>query len=167
MVISTNDYLTNVYLNFDYPIYTYVYSIITLSACGSDNNPSTRASERPSGSPERTTGDARSAVDVQQPGGLARHQVMLEDQKGTANWIPYANRSVNLAFRWKICKWIARRIGDNGRIGPVSRHLDMIGCHEQFCASSYLCVDQMYVLYVLYRRTTMYNTFRVCILAQS
>ncbi|KAF8350377.1 hypothetical protein F5887DRAFT_938906 [Amanita rubescens] len=39
MVISTSDYPVNVYLNFDYAIYTYVYSVIAPSAYGSNINP--------------------------------------------------------------------------------------------------------------------------------
>jgi hypothetical protein len=38
MVISTNDYPINTYVNFDYAIYTYVYSVIAPSACGSNIN---------------------------------------------------------------------------------------------------------------------------------
>jgi len=38
MVISTSDYPVNVYLNFDYAIYTYVYSVIAPSAYGSNIN---------------------------------------------------------------------------------------------------------------------------------
>ena len=38
MVISTNNYPVNVYLNFDYAIYTYVYSVNAPSACGSNIN---------------------------------------------------------------------------------------------------------------------------------
>ena len=83
--------------------------------------------------------------------GLDHHQAMLEE---TMSWKLYANRSVNSAIRWKICKWIVRRIGDNGRIGPVSRHLHMIDCHEQFYASSYLCFNHV--------RLTFYIAVPLC-----
>lgn len=38
MVISMNNFPGTAYLNFDYAIYTYVYSVIAPSACGSNIN---------------------------------------------------------------------------------------------------------------------------------
>ena len=38
MIISTNHYASSGYLNFDYAIYTYVYSVVTSSAHGSNIN---------------------------------------------------------------------------------------------------------------------------------
>ena len=62
MVISTNDYPINTYVNFDYAVYTYVYSVIAPSTCGSNINLGVK---NPTTLPHRL--QALHSQDLQQP----------------------------------------------------------------------------------------------------
>ncbi|KAF8334498.1 hypothetical protein F5887DRAFT_892651 [Amanita rubescens] len=62
LVISTNDYPINVYLNFDYAIYTYVYSVIAPSALRADNTTSSTSAPSSAGSTTTSAPSSTSSV---------------------------------------------------------------------------------------------------------